>query len=72
MNAASSVQKKDKMADGWGFPSPLPSVVANLLIFEAKKWVISDKIRANETKIIFLSELISPTFSLKKQEKFIV
>ena len=72
MKATSFVQKKDKMANGWGFPSPLPSVVANLLIFEGKKWVISDKTRVNETKITFLSELISPTFLPKKQEKLIV
>ena len=31
IQAASSVQKKDKMADGSGFPSPLPCADANHL-----------------------------------------
>ena len=32
MEVASSVQEKDKMADGSGFPSPLPCVVANQVL----------------------------------------
>lgn len=72
MEAASSVQKKDKMADGSGFPSPLPWVVVNLLIFEGKGWVISDKNGGKGTTIIFLSEvIISPIISARKQEKLI-
>ena len=51
-----------------GFPSPLRCVVANLLIFEGKRWVISDKNRGKGTKILFLSEVISPILSLKKRE----
>ena len=47
MEVASSVQEKDKMVDGSGFPSPLPCIVANLLIFEGKRWVISDKNRGS-------------------------
>ena len=50
LEVASSVQEKDKMADGSGFPSLLPCVVANLLIFEGKRWVISDKNRGREQK----------------------
>ena len=34
MEAALTVQQKNKMVDGSGFPSPLPCVVAYLLIFE--------------------------------------
>ena len=33
MEAASSVKEKEKMADGSGFPSPLPCVVAKRLSF---------------------------------------
>ena len=40
MEAAYTVQQKDKMADGSGFPSPLPCVVAKLLIFEGKGFQI--------------------------------
>ena len=71
MEAASSVQEKDKMADGSGFPSPLPCVVSNLLIFEGKRWVLSDKNCGKGTKILFLSEVISPILLPKKQEKLI-
>ena len=71
MEAASSVQEKDKMADGSGFPSPLPCLVSSLLIFEGKRWVLSDKNCGKGTKILFLSEVISPILSPKKQEKLI-
>ena len=69
--AVSSVQKKDKMADGSGFPSPLSCVVVNLLIFEGKGWVISDKNGGKVTKIVFLSEVSSLIISSKEQEKLI-
>ena len=36
LEATLSEQQKDKMADGSGFPSPLPSIVTKLLIFEEK------------------------------------
>ena len=65
MEAASSVQEKDKMADGSGFPSPLPCVVAILRIWK-ERGVISDKSRGKEAKIIFLSEVISPILTPKK------
>ena len=49
------------------FPIPLPFVVANLLIFEGKGWVISQKKnRGKGTKLKFLSEVISPMLSSKK------
>ena len=66
MEAALSVQEKDKMADG-----SIPCIVANLLIFEGKRWVISDKNRGKGTKIVFLSEVISPILSPKKRKKLI-
>ena len=71
MEAASSVQPlhKDKMADGSGFLSPLSYVVANLLIFEGKGWVIKTCDRG--TKTIFLCQVIRPMLSPKKQEKLI-
>ena len=68
VEAASSVQEKDKMADGSGFPSPLHCFDSNLQIFE---WVISDKNCGKGTKILFLSEVISPILLPKKQEKLI-
>ena len=71
IEAASSVLKKDKMADRSGFPSPLPCVVANLLIFEEKRCVILGKNCGKGTKILFLSEVISSVLSPKKQEKLI-
>ena len=71
METASSVQEKDKMADGSGFPSPVPCVFSNLLIFEGKRWVIADKNCGKGTKMIFLSEVISPILSRKEQEKLI-
>ena len=54
IEAASSVQQKDQMADGSGFSSPLPCVITKLLIFEEKGWVISDKNYGKGTKTIML------------------
>ena len=71
METASSVQKKDTMADRSGVRSPLPCIVANLLIFEEKRCVISSKNCGKATKILFLSEVISSVLSPKKQEKLI-
>ena len=68
MEVASSVQEKDKMADGSGFPSPLPCVVANLLIFEGKRWVISDKNRSREQKQYSCLKLLVPSYRLKNRK----
>ena len=51
------------MVDESGFASALPCVVANLLIFEGKGWVISDKNGGKVTKIISLSRVIGPIIS---------
>ena len=67
MEAVSSVQEKGKNGGRIRFPTPLPCVVAKLLIFEGKGWVISDKNHRKGTIIIFLSEVISPMLSPKKQ-----
>ena len=48
MEAASSVQEKYKMADGQVSRPPLHCVVTDLLIFEGKRWVISDTIVVRE------------------------
>ena len=57
------MQEKNKMADGSDFPSPFPCVVANLLIFEGKGWVISDKNRRKGT--IVFSKSSKPPASIK-------
>ena len=64
MEAASSVQHKDKMVDGSGSLPPRSCVVANLLIFLKKNY-------GRGTKTIFLCEVIKPVLSPKKQEKSI-
>ena len=40
--------------EGIRFPVPLPRVIAKLLIFEGKGWVISDKNYGKGTKTIML------------------
>ena len=57
MEAASSVQEKDKMAEGSGFVFSLPYVVANLLILDGQGWVISDNNYGSGTKMISLCEV---------------
>ena len=55
MEAASSVQEKDKMAEGSGFAFSLP--FANLLILEGQGWVFSDNNYGSGTKMISLCEV---------------
>ena len=72
MEAASPVQEKDKTADGSGFPSPSAALLLNVFLFERKWWVITDENGSGKgTKIIFLSEVISPILSPKKHQKLI-
>ena len=59
------------MADGSDFPSLLPCVVANLLIFEGKRWVISDKNSGREQKQYSCLKLLVLSYHLKKQENLI-
>ena len=63
MEAAASVQQKDKMVDGSGPPPPASAL---WLIF----WFFN-KNYGRGTKTIFLWEVIRPMLSPKKQEKSI-
>ena len=72
LKAASPVQEKDKTADGSGFPSPSAALLLNVFLFEREWWVITDENGSGKgTKIIFLSEVISPILSPKKHQKLI-
>ena len=71
IEAASSVLKKDKMADRSGFPSPLPCVVANLLIFEEKRCVILGKNCGKGTKILFCLKLLVLSYRLKNRKNWL-
>ena len=54
IEAASSVQQKRQNGRRVRFLVPLPCVIAKLLIFEGKGWVISDKNYGKKTKTIML------------------
>ena len=60
MEAASSVQHKDKMADGSGFPSSRSYVAANLLIFL--------KIMVGEQKQYSCVKLLDPCYRQKNRK----
>ena len=62
MEAASSVQHKDKIVDGSGPPPPGSCVVANLLIF-------LKKIMVEEQKQYSCVKLLDPCYRLKKTGK---
>ena len=51
---------------------PSAALLLNVFLFERKWWVITDENGSGKgTKIIFLSEVISPILSPKKLEKLI-
>ena len=64
MEAAASVQQKDKMVDGAGPPPPPASALWLIFWFFNKNY-------GRGTKTIFLWEVIRPMLSPKKQEKSI-
>ena len=71
MEDASSLCKKRQNGELIRFPVPLPGIVANLLIFEGKSCVISDKNRGKGAELIVSSEVVSTILLPKKQEKLI-